>query len=128
MQVKTFKDLKVWEKSYNLSLEIYKITKNFPTEERFGLVSQLRRAVVSIPSNIAEGYGRRYLKQYVQFLCVAYGSGAELETQLLLAKDLGYIEGARFSDLIQRYYEIERMLMALIKSLEKVPRDQGTKV
>jgi len=119
MEVKTFKDLIVWQKSYSLVLEIYKTTKLFPAEERFGLISQIRRAAVSIPSNIAEGYARRYLKQYIQFLCVAYGSGAELETQLMLAKDLGYLKGGEFKELIERFCEVERMLMALIKSLER---------
>lgn len=136
MQVKSFKDLKVWEKSYKLSLEIYKATRNFPSEERFGLTSQVRRSAISIPSNIAEGYGRRYLKQYIQFLCVAYGSGSEMETQLMLAKDLEYLKDNEFKELIEKYYEVERMLLSLIKSLEKVSRDQdfgelsraGTKV
>jgi four helix bundle protein len=119
MEIKTFKDLKVWQKSYSLALEIYKITKTFPGEEKFGLISQIRRASVSIPLNIAEGYARQYLKQYIQFLYVAYGSGAELETQLMLAKDLGFLKQTEFDDLINKFYEIERMLMALIKSLEK---------
>ena len=119
MEIKTFKDLKVWQKSYSLVLEIYKATKNFPSEEKFGLTSQIRRAAVSIPSNIAEGYARRYLKQYIQFLYIAYSSGAELETQLMLSKDLEYLMEERFRNLIEKYYEVERMLMALIKSLEK---------
>lgn len=119
MEVKTFKDLKVWQKSYNLVLEVYRHTKNFPMEEGFGLTSQIRRAAVALPSNIAEGYARRYLKQYIQFLYIAYGSGAELETQLMLAKDLGYLDEKRLEYLINKDYEIERMLKALIKSLEK---------
>ena len=119
MEVRTFKDLKVWQKSYSLVLEIYKVTKDFPSEEKFGLTSQIRRAAVSIPSNIAEGYARGYLKQYIQFLYVAYASGAEFETQLLLAKDLEYLKEDVFKGRIEQYYEVERMLMALIKSLEK---------
>ncbi|HCJ65800.1 MAG TPA: four helix bundle protein [Elusimicrobia bacterium] len=119
MEVKTFKDLLVWQNAYNLVLEVYKATKSFPVEERFGLTSQVRRAAVAIPSNIAEGYARRYLKQYIQFLYVAYASGTELETQLMLSKDLEYLKVEKFKDLIERYYEVERMLMALIKSLEK---------
>jgi four helix bundle protein len=125
MDIKTFKDLKVWQKSYGLAVDIYKATMGFPKEERFGITSQMRRAAVSIPSNIAEGYARRYLRQYIQFLCVAYGSGAELETQLMLAKDLGYLKEEEFKVLIEKYYEVERMLMALIKSLEKVSRHPG---
>jgi len=119
MEIKTFKDLKVWQKAYSLVLEVYKASKNFPSEERFGLTSQIRRAAVAIPSNIAEGYARRYLKQYIQFLYIAYGSGAEIETQLMLAKDLGYLKEEKFKELIEKYYEIERMLMGLIKDLEK---------
>ena len=119
MEVKTFKDLKVWQKAYDLVLEIYKATKSFPSEEKYGITSQIRRAAVAIPSNIAEGYGRRYLKQYIQFLYIAYSSGAELETQLMLAKDLNYMKGENFKGLIEKYYEVERMLMALIKALEK---------
>ncbi|MFH1542553.1 MAG: four helix bundle protein [bacterium] len=119
MQVRTFKDLIVWQKAYSLVLDIYKATKNFPTEEKFGLISQLRRAAVAIPSNIAEGYGRNSLKQYIQFLYIAYASGAEVETQLMLSKDLGYLKENIFSEIIEKYFEVERMLMALIKSLEK---------
>ena len=119
MKLKTFKGLKVWQKSYDLVFEIYKATKYFPLEERFGLTSQIRRSTVAIPSNIAEGYARKHLKQYIQFLYIAYSSGAELETQLMLAKNLQYLKKEMFKDLIENYYEIERMLMALIKSLEK---------
>lgn len=119
MVVRTFKDLIVWQKAYDLVRLVYKSTKDFPTEERFGLVSQIRRAAISLPSNIAEGYARRYLRQYIQFLCVSYGSGAELETQLMLAKDLGYLEDGEFIEIMAKYNEVERMLAALIRSLEQ---------
>ena len=119
MEVRTFKDLKVWRKAYDMVIDIYKLTKDFPSDERFGLTTQIRRAAVSIPSNIAEGYARRYLKQYIQFLCIAYGSGAELETQLMLAKDLGYLKEGDFRVITELYYEVERMLAALIKALGK---------
>jgi four helix bundle protein len=118
MEIKTFKDLIVWQKSYKLVLEIYKITKLFPSDERFGIVSQIRRAAISIPSNIAEGYGRKYLKQYIQFLYVAYASGAELETQIMLSKDLNFLSESIFDIIIGEYYEVERMLMGLIRALE----------
>ena len=91
MKTNSYKDLIVWQKSYRLVLEIYKISENFPENERYGLVSQIRRAAVSIPSNIAEGYGRNYNKEYKQFLSIAYGSLCELETQYLLSIDLKYI-------------------------------------
>jgi len=91
MKTKSFKDLIVWQKSYKLVLEIYKMTRHFPKSEDYGLSQQLRRAAVSIPSNIAEGYGRKHKAEYNQFLSIAYGSLLELETQILLAKDLNYI-------------------------------------
>jgi four helix bundle protein len=91
MKTKSFKDLIVWQKSYKLVLEIYKITTDFPKFEVYGLSQQMRRASVSIPSNIAEGYGRKHNAEYRQFLSIAYGSLLELETQFLLAIDLKYI-------------------------------------
>ena len=90
MKTKSFKDLVVWQKSYRLVLEIYKKTKLFPKSENYGLSQQMRKAAVSIPSNIAEGYGRKHRAEYNQFLSVAYGSLLELETQYLLAIDLEY--------------------------------------
>ena len=91
-KTKTFRDLIVWQKGYRLVLEIYKITKTFPNNEQYGLVQQMRRAAVSIPSNIAEGYGRKHKPEYNQFLRHAYGSLLELQTQLLLSVDLGYTD------------------------------------
>ena len=91
MKTRSFKDLVVWQKAYKLALEIYGITKDFPRFETYGLVQQMRRAAVSLPSNIAEGYGRKHKAEYRQFLSIAYGSLSELETQYLLAIDLGYI-------------------------------------
>lgn len=91
-KTKNYKDLIVWQKSYRLVLEIYKITKDFPKTETYGLSVQMRRAAVSIPSNIAEGYGRKHKAEYEQFLAIAYGSLMELETQYLLAIDLKYAE------------------------------------
>jgi four helix bundle protein len=116
--LKNYKDLKVWQKAYQLCLEIYKNTKKFPVEERYGLTSQIRRAVISIPSNIAEGYGRRTTKEYIQSLYIAYGSICELETQILLAGDLGYIKEDVLKKLQINIGDIERMLKALVKSLE----------
>ena len=90
--LKNYKELKVWQKSYGLCLEIYRITAKFPKEERYGLTSQIRRSVVSIPSNIAEGYGRKTTMDYIRMLYISYGSVCELETQILLAGDLDLIE------------------------------------
>jgi len=119
--LKNYKELKVWQKSYGLCLEIYKITAKFPKEERYGLTSQIRRSVVSIPSNIAEGYGRKTTKDYIRMLYISYGSVCELETQTLLAGDLDLIEKGEWGTLNKDIAEIERMLKALIKSLESKP-------
>ena len=90
--LRNYKELKVWQKFYQLCLEIYRITGRFPGEEKYGLTSQIRRAAVSVPSNIAEGYGRRTTREYIRSLYLAYGSNCELETQVLLSSDLGYIK------------------------------------
>jgi len=93
MKTTSFKDLIVWRKSYKLALEVYKATGGFPKSEVYGLSQQMRRAAISIPSNIAEGYGRQHKAEYDQFLSIAYGSLLELETQFLLANDLKYLSG-----------------------------------
>ena len=116
--LKHYRELKVWQKSYQLCLEIYKITKGFPKEETYGLTSQVRRATVSVPSNIAEGYGRKTTPEYIRFLYIAYGSNCELETQVMLSGDLGYIENVKLKKIQDEIGAVERMLMALIKSLE----------
>jgi four helix bundle protein len=102
-------------------LEIYRITAKFPKEERYGLTSQIRRSVVSIPSNIAEGYGRKSTSDYIRMLYISYGSVCELETQILLAGDLGFIEEGELKEIRSDIAENERMLKALIKSLENRP-------
>ena len=91
MKTKSFKDLIVWQKIYKLVLETYRMTGTFPKSENYGLSQQMRRAAISIPSNIAEGYGRQHKAEYDQFLSIAYGSLLELETQFLLAMDLKYL-------------------------------------
>ena len=116
--LKNYKELKVWQKPYQLCLEIYGITARFPKDEKFGLTSQIRRASVSVPSNIAEGYGRKTTADYIKSLYIAYGSNCELETQMMLSGDLDYIDSAILKDIMDEIYEVERMLKALIKSLE----------
>ena len=116
--LKNYKELKVWQKSYQLCLRIYRATDVFPKHERFGLTSQMRRSVLSIPSNIAEGYGRKTTPEYVRSLYIAYGSTCELETQLLLSGDLGYLDKETLSGLQRDISEVERMMKALIKTLE----------
>ena len=119
--LKTYRDLKVWQKSYELCLKIYRITGKFPKEEKYGLTSQLRRSAVSVPSNIAEGYGRKTTADYIRMLYIAYGSICEVETQILLAGDLGFIEKGALATIKGNIVEVERMLKALIKSLENKP-------
>jgi four helix bundle protein len=119
--LKNYKELKVWEKSYQLCLEVYRIIKEFPKIEIYGLISQMRRAALSIPSNIAEGYGRKTILEYLRFLYIAYGSVCELETQIMLSGDLGYLNENYLSKLHKEVGEVERMLQALIKSLENKP-------
>ncbi len=97
---------------------IYRITKGFPREEIYGLTSQIRRSAVSVVCNIAEGYGRKTILEYIRSLYIAYGSFCELETQILLSGDLGYIEAGKLGRLQDELGEVERMLKALIKSLE----------
>jgi four helix bundle protein len=116
--LKNYKELQVWQKGYQLCLQIYKITKKFPKEEQYGLISQIRRAAVSVPSNIAEGYGRKTTPDYLRSLYIAYGSNCELETQIMLSRDLNYIFSNDSEKLLNEIREVERMLKALIKSLE----------
>lgn len=113
----SYKDLTVYQKSIDLSVNIYKITEKFPKAEIYGLTNQIRRNAVSIPSNIAEGQKRGHKAEYVQFLRIAYGSGAELETQLLIAFKVSYIKQEEFNMLINLLEEIMKMLNRLISVL-----------
>jgi len=112
--VKDFRDLIVWSKSHELTLEVYKLTENFPKEEMFGLKSQIRRASASIPANIAEGCGRSSNGDFARFLYNGMGSTCELEYHLLLSKDLGYIPANDHKRVDASVVEIKRMLSSLI--------------
>jgi len=114
----THKDLIVWQKSICLVKQIYVETKIFPKEELFGLISQMRRSSVSIASNIAEGYGRGSKKECEHFIYIALGSASELETQLIISKELDYIENVRFQNLSFLVNEIIKMLSSLINSIK----------
>ena len=116
--MQSHKDLVVWKKSIEHVTNIYKVTQDFPKDELFGIVSQMRRAAVSIPSNISEGYGRLYGKETVKFLSNARGSASELETQLIISRNLGYASDEILEELQDQIAEILRMLSALIKTLE----------
>lgn len=115
--MKSYKELVVWQKSYQLCILVYKITRSFPKEELYGLISQIRRASIAIPSNIAEGYCRSHRLEYLQFLKIAFASGAELETQLLIARDIGYLSTKDYQDLNNLLEEVMKMLNKLVSSL-----------
>jgi four helix bundle protein len=119
--IKSYKDLTVWRKSFKLALRIYRTTKQFPQEELYGLVSQVRRAAFSIPSNIAEGYARNSTADYKRFLRTAFASGAELETQLLIAKETGLLSSENFTYLDNLLAEVMKMLNTLIRKLKTNP-------
>ena len=110
-----YRDLVVWQKSMQFVTDIYKITENFPKRESYGLTAQIRRSAVSIPSNIAEGYGRNAPNDLIRFLQIAMGSLCELQTQLEIAKNLNYLDSDVFESYYQLTREIERMLRSFIQ-------------
>ena len=115
--MRDFRKLKVWEKAHHFTLQVYKITKNFPSDERFGLTTQLRRAAASVPTNIAEGCGRDSEKELARFMSISAGSTSEVEYQLILARDLNYIQNETYRELDQQANEVKRMLNGFIKKL-----------
>jgi four helix bundle protein len=117
--VRNYQDLIVWQKSLEFTIAIYRYTKTFPKEETYGLTSQMRRAAVSISSNIAEGQTRHTVKQFFQFLSIARGSLSELETQIILTYRLNYISEDTKNELLKTAEEIGRMLSSLMKNLTK---------
>jgi four helix bundle protein len=120
-KLKSFKELIVWQKAYKLVLEIYKFTNNFPKSETYGLVQQVQRAAISIPSNIAEGYGRKHKVDYHRFLSIAYSSLLELETQYMLSIDLGYAKQSRtFEGLLK---EIGGMLYRIMNPKQQTKQN-----
>jgi four helix bundle protein len=112
-----FKKLTVWQKSYRLGLDVYVATRGFPKEELYGLTSQIRRASVSIPANIAEGCGRHTGSEFARFLDIAMGSISELDCHLMFARDLSYIREADYSKLDENLVEVRRMLIAFIQTV-----------
>jgi len=119
MSIQSYRDLRVWQEAMNLAEAVYRLTKRFPKDELFGLTSQMRRASVSIPANIAEGYGRESIGAYVQFLRVSQGSLKELETHALLAHRIGILMELDMNALLSSAETTGKMLRALIRSLEK---------
>lgn len=114
----TFKGLLVWQKSMDLARLVYETTASYPSEEKFGLVSQLRRCAVSIPSNITEGHGRDSFNERVHFLYISSGSSNELETQIILSRDFGFIDEVAFQELTRLNDEVSKMLSSLIYTLK----------
>jgi len=116
---KPHKKLNVWQVSMQFAKEVYQTTSSFPSEEKFGLVSQMRRSAVSIPSNIAEGAARQGKKEFKNFLSIAQGSLSELDTQLDLSVRLGFLEEKRYENLSNEMIMVDKMLTSLIRSLSK---------
>lgn len=117
MKVKSYRELVIWQKGIKLVKKIYKITDQFPKQESFGLSAQLQRAAVSVPSNIAEGQAREHTGDFRRFLFISIGSIAEIDTQLEIAKQLGYISDTDFSTTIEFVIELRKMIHGLIKKL-----------
>ena len=119
MAVKDYRELIVWQKAMDLVELLYGRTRSFPKEELYGLTAQMRRAAVSIPSNIAEGQARRTTRDFIHFLSIARGSLKELETQIIISQRLGYIDATQQSELVAATEEISRLISGLSKSLKK---------
>ncbi|MBU2578572.1 four helix bundle protein [Patescibacteria group bacterium] len=119
-KIKSFTDLNAWKEGHKLVIEIYKITKKFPREEQFGLVMQLRRAVVSITSNIAEGFSRHSYKEKLQFYFMALSSLTEAQNQLLISRDIGFLPDEEFNNISQMTIIVSRIINGLIKGTKSI--------
>ena len=116
MKINSFKDLIAWQKAHEFALVVYKVTDKFPENEKFRLIDQLRRAVVSITSNIAEGFSRKSSKEKINFYLISLGSITEVQSQLVLAKDLNYLNKERFDELEQQSIVVHKLCNGLIKA------------
>ena len=125
MKSSDYRQLKVWQKAMDLTVEIYSLVNKFPREENYALSDQMRRSVVSIPSNIAEGQGRNSAKEFVNFLSIARGSLWELETQIEISERLHYIDSGQKNKVYEQTEEIGKMLNALATSLEQTPKTRN---
>ena len=117
--MKTFRDLLIWQKAMSLVTNCYKVTSHFPKEEQFGLISQIRRCSISIPSNIAEGFARESNKDYYRFLSIALGSLFEFQTQIEIALNLNYLSEENFKNLYEDSRELERMLTSFMNKIKE---------
>lgn len=120
MYIKSYKELIVWQRSMEMVKEIYRLTNLFPKSEAYGITSQMRRAAVAVPSNIAEGYGRRSTKSYSQFYAISYGSALELETQLILSKDLKLASSSEFFKAENLLVEVLKMLNTMLTRMKQL--------
>lgn len=118
-KIQNFTDLNAWKEAHKLSLQVYKATRQFPTDERYGLTDQIRRAAVSITSNIAEGFSRQGIKEKLQFYYMSKGSLTEVQSQLLLAKDLEYVDKKMFDEIYLQTQEVSKLITGLTRSLQK---------
>ena len=119
-KIKSFTDLHAWQEGHKLVLIIYEITKEFPKEELFGLTNQIRRAVVSITSNIAEGFSRQSYKEKLQFYSMAQGSVTEMQNQLLITKDVAYLNNEKFQEIAKQTIIVHKLITGLIKSCKRI--------
>lgn len=119
MKPHNYRKLKIWKKSVELATSIYQLTQHYPKHEKYGIVSQMRRSAVSISSNIAEGAGRSYSKEFSRFLRISYGSACELETQLLISRNLNFITEDKYLAIFERIDEILKMIYVFEKNLNK---------
>ncbi len=117
MAVSNYKELRIWQEGRTIVKCVYDLTRNFPVAEKFGLCTQMQRAAISIPSNIAEGFTRRHKKEYMQFLYIALGSCAELDTQCMLAVDLQYCSAGEIQPLLDDLQRLSKMIQSLINKL-----------
>jgi len=117
--IRTFRDLIAWQKGIRLSLLVYRLTKRFPDEEKFGMVSQMRRSAVSIPANIAEGYGRGRRAEYIRYLEIGRGSLFELQTYVELAREMKWVDGEDLAAVARLAEEVDRIVSALLRSLKR---------
>ena len=122
MVIKSYRDLIVWQKAMDLVEVVYKMTQSFPNEECYGLTSQIRRAAVSVPSNIAEGHSRKSSKEFLHYLSIAYGSLGELETQIQIAQRLTYLQKDEAERLLEKAAEVGRLSNGLSRSLTNRPK------
>jgi four helix bundle protein len=125
--VQSFRDLLVWQRAIQLSVSIYRLTKDFPREEVYGLTSQIRRAAVSVPSNIAEGHGRLGTGEYRQFLCISRGSNFELQTQLEIARALGFGDSRLIDEAEGLSFEVGKMISGILNAIREKKQGLGVR-